>query len=96
MPEAPRDVMAAIETELQGERAFSLGEAGKKIERLLAELAASVPALYEDALYDAATAVWYYLIIRESMGMYDHDEALKVYNVPSAVRAKVGVVRPAK
>jgi hypothetical protein len=42
---------------------------------------------------DAATAVWHYLIIRESMHMYDHADALKHYDVPPRVMAKVGVVR---
>lgn len=87
--------MTAIEIELQGERAFSLGEAGKKVERLLAELETAVPALYDDALHDAATAVWHYLIVRESMNMYDHAEALKHYAVPNEVLARVGVIRPA-
>lgn len=38
----------------------------------------------------AATAVWHYVIVRESMRMSDHAE---VYGVPKAVLAKVGVVR---
>ncbi len=87
-------MMSAIEAELQGERAFSLGEAGKKVERLLLELETSVPVLHDDALHDAATAVWHYLIVRESMGMYDHTEALKHFAVPNKVLAKVGVIRP--
>jgi len=88
-------VMAPIEAELAGERAFSLGEAGKKVERLLAELETAPPSLAEDALHDAATAVWHYLIIRESLHMFDHAEAMKVYGVPNRVLAKVGVIRPA-
>jgi hypothetical protein len=37
--------------------------------------------------------VWCYLIVRESLRMFDHKQALKVYGVPDRVMAKVGVVR---
>lgn len=94
MANEPRDLMAPIEAELQGERAFALGEAGKKVERTLAELAANANAkLAEDLLDDAATAVWYYLIVRESMGMFDHADALEIYDVPGRVLARVGAIR---
>ena len=90
----PRDLMAPIEAELQGERAFALGQAGKKVEATLAELAENTKAaLAEDLLDAAATAVWHYLIIRESLGMYDHPSALAIYGVPGKVLVRVGVVR---
>jgi len=88
-----RDLMAPIEAELQGERAFALGQAGKKLELSLTELAAARPAQVDDLLHDAATAVWHYLIIRESLNMFDHADALKHYDVPPRVMAKVGVIR---
>ncbi|MBL9017170.1 MAG: hypothetical protein JNL83_23485 [Myxococcales bacterium] len=92
----PRDLMAPIEAELQAERAFALGRAGNRLEAALAELASNErPALADDLLDDAATAVWHYLIIRESLGMYDHTETLAVYGVPGKVLARVGVVRRA-
>lgn len=93
MAQEPRDLMAPIEAELQGERAFALGQAGKKIETTLAELAAARPAEVEDLLHDAATAVWHYLIVRESLRMFDHAEALQHYDVPARVMARVGVIR---
>ncbi len=90
----PRDLMAPIEAELQGERAFALGQAGKKVETTLAELAANdKAALADDLLDDASTAVWHYLIVRESMGMFDHADALKIYEVPNRVLARVGAIR---
>jgi len=77
-----------IETELQAERAASLGRAGRRIEAALAALGDD-----EDSIYDAATAVWHYMILRESLRMYDHERALEVYGVPPRVMAKVGVIR---
>ena len=71
------DPMVAIEAELQSERAYALGLAGKRVETALAELAAAPPALVEMLLDDAGTAVWHYLIVRESLGMYDHAAALR-------------------
>jgi hypothetical protein len=82
------DKVHPIEKELQGERAAALGEAGRRIERALAELGTD-----EDSLYEAATAVWYYMIVRESLRMYDHNDALAFYDVPARVMAKVGVIR---
>ncbi len=32
-----------------------------------------------------ATAVWHYLIVRESCGMYDHTAALAIFGVPPRV-----------
>lgn len=81
-----------IERELQAERAASLGRAGKRVEDALAALVRgrdSAPELIDEA----ATAVWYYLITRESLRMYDHKAALAVYQVPGYVLARVGVVR---
>ena len=79
-----------IEQQLQGERAASLGEAGRRVERALAALAVHDDA---DTLHEAATAVWYYMIVRESLRFYDHRAALAHYKVPARVMARVGVVR---
>ncbi|HET9623218.1 MAG TPA: DUF6665 family protein [Kofleriaceae bacterium] len=92
------DLMAGIEAELQNERMFALGQAGKKVEATLAALAAAPDArggALEDLLHDAAYAVWSYLIMRESLGMFDHKEAMAIYGVPGRVMARVGVVRRA-
>lgn len=89
--------MLAVEAELQGERASALGEAGRKIERGLATLEASQsarPDVRQEAIDELAYAVWNYIIIREGVGMYDHDQALAVYGVPRYVMARVGVMKP--
>lgn len=83
-----KDDLHPIEKQLAEERASRLGEAGKRVEQALAALGSD-----DDSLYEAATAVWYYLIVRESLRMYDHKAALAHYDVPPRVMAKVGVIR---
>ena len=82
--------MNVLELELDAERATALGEAGRKLEAALAELALGET---EDRLDDAATATWHYIILRESLHMFDHDAALTIYGVPPGVRALIGVVK---
>lgn len=84
------DGMTVIEKELEGERASSLGEAGKRLENALLVLGDSSD---DELVHEAATAAWYYMIVRESLRMFDHKQALKIYGVPDRVMAKVGVVR---
>jgi hypothetical protein len=84
------DGLTVIEKELEGERASSLGEAGKRLEAALAALGESGD---DELIHDAAHAVWCYVIVRESLRMFDHKQALKIYGVPDRVLAKVGVVR---
>jgi hypothetical protein len=82
------DPLKALETELAEERASMLGDAGRRIEAALAALDGS-----DDTLDEAATAVWYYTILREAAGMYDHKEAYALYGIPGRVLARVGVIR---
>ena len=82
--------LGAIERELEGERASALGEAGRKLEAALAELALGET---EERLDDAAMAAWQYIILRESVRMFDHKAALEVYRVPGKVRARIGVMK---
>jgi len=87
-------LLGAVEQELQNERATALGESGRRVEVTLAALTdGSDPRPLDDRIHDAATAVWYYMILRESLHFYDHDVALAHYNVPGYVRARVGVIR---
>jgi hypothetical protein len=82
--------LSVIETELEGERASSLGEAGKRLETALSALGESFD---DELIYEAAHAAWCYMIVRESLRMFDHKQALRVYGVPDRVMAKVGVIR---
>ncbi|MDX2086958.1 MAG: DUF6665 family protein [Kofleriaceae bacterium] len=85
----PVDPMQAIEHELQSERASALGEAGRALEKAVAALADT-----EESLDALATAVWNFLIVRESLKMFDHQAALDLYGVPRRVMARVGIVKP--
>ena len=50
-----------------------------------------MPGISEDELLHAAgTAVWHYMIARESLHMFDHRDALKHFDVPPRVMARVG------
>jgi hypothetical protein len=87
-----RDPLAPIEAELQGERASALGEAGRRLEAALADLEVHDD---EDRLSEAATAAWHYMILRESLHMFDHRAAFTIYGVPNRVLARVGVIKRA-
>jgi hypothetical protein len=82
--------LAPIELELEGERASALGDAGRRLEAALAELELGDT---EDRLDEAATAAWHYMILRESVRMFDHRAAFDVYGVPPRVRARIGVMK---
>jgi hypothetical protein len=84
------DPMTAIEKELQAERASALGEAGRKLEKMLAAFEAVET---EETIDELATAVWHYIIVRESVSMFDHEAALAIYGVPNRVMARVGVMK---
>lgn len=82
--------LGPIELELEGERASALGEAGRRLEAALAELALGDT---EDRLDEAATAAWHFIILRESVRMFDHKAAFEIYRVPAKVIARVGVMK---
>jgi hypothetical protein len=84
------DYLNPIEEQLQGERASALGEAGRRLEAARAALSSGET---EERLDDAATAAWYYMIVRESMHMFDHEHAFGIYNGPNHVIARVGVIK---
>ena len=82
--------LGVIELELEGERASALGEAGRKLEAALADLALGET---EYRIDEAAMAAWQYMILRESVRMFDHEAAFDVYRVPRQVRARIGVMK---
>lgn len=82
------DPMPAIEQELQSERASALGEAGRALERAVTAFAGT-----EETLDALASAVWNYMIVRETLGMFDHQAALDLYGVPRRVMSRVGVFK---
>ena len=59
--------LRVIEIELEGERATALGDAGRRLEAALADLALGET---EERLDEAGTAAWHFIILRESVRMH--------------------------
>ena len=87
--------MKALEGELLGEAALSLGIAGRRMAEALALLAACPPTTEASErrvlLAAAAEATYAYVVQREALGWRDTDAALDHYGVPAEVRARLGV-----
>jgi hypothetical protein len=90
--------LAALEHEIAGEKAASLGRAGEKLEAAITALAAfdrepstAADRATRDALVAiAAERLWYYIVQREALGWHEHGEALAVYRVPGEIQARMG------
>ena len=86
-----------LEQEILSEMAASLGRAGERAAKALAELAAadagaagSGQAPRENALREAAVAVHAWFIQRELCGLRRHDDVIRELNIPRAVLARLG------
>ena len=92
---AARTSYEALELEIASERAASLGRAGRRLEVALAALAghAGDEAEREELLAEAGQVLWYYVIQRECLRMFDHDKAFAIYRVPGEVIARMGPKR---
>ena len=86
---------SALEREVAAEKAASLGRAGKKLEACLESLRSNQdPARHDGLVHDAADAAYAYLIQRELCGLVDHRAIIDDYQIPRAVIAQIGAVRP--
>nr|WP_182551506.1 DUF6665 family protein [Phyllobacterium myrsinacearum] len=83
---------SALDYEIMGEMAASLGRAGEKVEKTLAQLAEANAPDREMFLKAAARAVHAYFIQRELCGLKNHDAAIRDFNIPPAVLVKLGAV----
>ena len=84
---------SVLDHEIAGEKAASLGRAGGAVEHALARLADPeiVAAEGREALLKvAADAVWSFFVQREVMGLRDQAPAIRHYNIPRAVLARLG------
>jgi hypothetical protein len=84
-----------LDYELQEERGYALGVAGRRVEKALEALRAFDAAPGEaDAraplLKEAATAVWYYFIQREACGIRNQKPAIEHYGIPREVLMRLG------
>ena len=85
----PEAGTAAIEHEIAGERASSLGAA----ERNVIEALAALNAASDDRsarLDRARDAVWAYFVQRELIGFRRHNDVIQELNIPAQVLAGLG------
>lgn len=83
----------ALDHELAGEMATSLGRAGRRVAETLAALEAH-PTRDETRIAlrrAAADAVHAYFIQRELVGLRGHADAVRDYAIPDEVLARLGV-----
>lgn len=92
-----KDAFQALEHELAGEKAHALGRIARRMEAALAALRAfdlgeppEPAATREELVAVAAEWVWYYVVQRDVLGWHRHDEALRSYQVPDEVIARMG------
>lgn len=89
---AQDDALDLLGHEILAEKAASLGRAGMHVQETLARLAEAGGDREERAslLKAAADAVHAYFIQRELCGMRRHDAAIREYDIPKAVLARLG------
>jgi hypothetical protein len=88
----PRSDASGLEVEILGERAASLGRAGRIVEQRLSDLRAfegSAPDRLA-LVRSAAEAVQNYFIQRELCGFVGHDDPIELYAIPRDVLARLG------
>lgn len=82
----------ALDYEVAGEKASSLGHAGRVVAERMAALRAFRGEKAEriPLLKDAAEAVWAYFIQRELCGLRRHDDAIREYGIPREILVRLG------
>jgi hypothetical protein len=81
---------AAIEHEIQAERASSLGAAEKRVIDAIAALANSTDR--SNALPEAREAVWAYFVQRELIGFRRHTDVIRDLAIPQDVLNGLGAI----
>ena len=89
----PEAGTAALEHEINAERANSLGAAEARVKKAIEALAASVDR--EPWLAEAREAVWSYFVQRELLGFRRHNDVIRDLDIPANVLNGLGVI-PAK
>ena len=82
---------AAIEHEILGERASSLGAAEQRVVKAIAALAAATGDR-EDRLGEARRLVWEYFVQRELVGFRKHNDVIQELSIPPEVLAGLGAM----
>ena len=81
--------LGLVDTEIIGEMASSLGNAGRKVEACMAKLHAHTGDVEARAALVKA-AVYAYFIQRELCGLRRHDEIIRDYAIPREVLVRLG------
>lgn len=85
---------SSLEDEIAQERAAALGRAGRALARAIAALDDRTRNEdRETLLLDAAEKAQGYFIQREMLGIRDHSEIIREYEIPSAVIGRIGIMR---
>lgn len=82
-----------LQHELLAEKAASLGRAGAEVTRRMAAIVAASSEERDDAVQNAAEAVFAFVVQRDLCGFHAHEEALNNLGVTREVMARVGVRR---
>ena len=87
-----RNSLARIEQDVLGEKASTLGHAGRQVEKTLQSLrdCAREDADRPGRVRAAAEAVHAYFIQREACGLRRHQDAISEYRIPGEVLARLG------
>jgi hypothetical protein len=90
-PSSQDDALDLLGHEILSEKAASLGRAGQRVEVALAKLREGGDGEHRAGLLKAAAeAVHAYFIQRELCGLRRHDAAIREYDIPKAVLARLG------
>ena len=83
-----------LEREMMGEKAASLGRAGRLVQQRLKDLRSyeRQDAGWLAAVRSAADAVQSYFVQRELCGLVNHDRPIEDYSIPPEVLARLGAV----
>lgn len=87
---ARESALGAVQAEIEGEKAASMGTAGTRVEQALAALAKADDEARPAALKVAADAVWSLFIQRELAGQINHKPLIAYYGIPREVLARLG------
>ena len=99
-PQPQPQPIDALQLEIRGEMAASLGRTAERLEQRLAELGVirgeilglegaervRRVAAYHRLLEEAQEYRWYLMVQREAMGLHHHDALLRLYPLPPRLR----------
>lgn len=87
---ARHNALAALDAEILGEMASSLGNAGRRAQACLEKLAGAEPDARPVLLRQAADAVYAYFVQRELCGFRRHDDVIRELCIPRSVLVRLG------